>query len=61
MPKKATTDAAKTSRPVKARRQREYLGAKSVDFAQAVLNPAPPNAALRNAFKRYRQQVKASF
>lgn len=61
MPKKATTDATKSSRPAKARRQRTYLGQKSVDFARAVLNPALPNAALRNAFKRYRQQVKASF
>ena len=59
MPKKATTDVTKTFRPVKARRQREYLGQKSLDFAKAVLDPAPPNAALCNAFKRYRKQVGA--
>lgn len=59
MPKKTATDATKTSRPVKARRQRAYLGRKSTDFAQALLAPAAPNAALRNAFKRYRNQVEA--
>lgn len=59
MPKKTATDAIKTSRPVKVRRQRAYLGKKSVDFVKALLAPAAPNAALRNAFKRYRKEISA--
>ena len=29
----------------------------SVDFVQALLNPPPPNEALREAFRRHRGQV----
>jgi hypothetical protein len=57
MPRKAIIDPTKTSRPVTTDRQRAYLGQQSVGFVQAVLAPAAPNAALRNAFKRYRQQI----
>jgi uncharacterized protein (DUF1778 family) len=60
MPKKTATDATKTAGPVKAPRQRAYLGRQSADFVQALLAPAAPNAALRNAFKRYRKQVGVS-
>jgi hypothetical protein len=60
MPKKAAADSSKTAGPVEAHPKRAYLGQQSADFVQALLAPAVPNAALRNAFKRYRKQVEAS-
>jgi hypothetical protein len=58
MPKQTATDATRISRPEKVRRQRAYLGQKSADFVRALLAPAAPNAALRNAYRRYRKQIE---
>lgn len=40
--------------------QRAQLSAEeSTSFVEALLSPAAPNAALRSAFKRYREEVNA--
>lgn len=49
-----------SARKVIEEHQRAQLSAEeSTSFVEALLAPAAPNAALRGAFKRYREQVNA--
>lgn len=49
-----------SARKVIEEHQQATLSAEeSVKFVKAVLAPAAPNAALRGAFKRYREAIKA--